>query len=132
MYQRVKLQVIKILLSSFISSSMFEKLIFSVFYTGREAVSAITRAQSQMCKEHIVNVTCLSQQNLLYPNVLQSTCPHSYGFTGSPKSLGCFRDNKMSRLLPSYYSVFKNSNSPEQCAYLCLQSGFPYAGVQYS
>ncbi|XP_001604139.2 xylosyltransferase oxt [Nasonia vitripennis] len=100
--------------------------------TGREAVSAITRAQSQMCKERIVNVTCLSQQNLLYPTKLQSSCPHSLGFVGVPKSLGCFKDDKISRLLPNYYAVFKTNNSPEHCAYMCLQSGFPYAGVEYS
>ncbi|XP_011505061.1 PREDICTED: xylosyltransferase oxt [Ceratosolen solmsi marchali] len=100
--------------------------------TGREAVSAITRAQSQMCKERIVNVTCLSQQNLLYPIRLQSSCPHSLGFVGIPKSLGCFKDDKISRLLPNYYTVFKTYNSPAHCAYMCLQSGFPYAGVEYS
>ncbi|XP_058802558.1 xylosyltransferase oxt isoform X3 [Phymastichus coffea] len=100
--------------------------------SGREAVSAITRAQSQMCKERIVNVTCLSQQNLLYPTKLQSSCPHSLGFDGTPKSLGCFKDDKMSRLLPNYYAVLKTNNSPEHCAYMCLQSGFPYAGVEYS
>ncbi|XP_014216073.1 xylosyltransferase oxt [Copidosoma floridanum] len=100
--------------------------------TGREAVSAISRAHSQMCKERIVNVTCLSQQNLLYPTKLQSSCPHSLGFTGAPRSLGCFRDDKLSRLLPHYYTVFKTNNSPEHCAHMCLQSGYSYAGVEYS
>ena len=85
-----------------------------------------------MCKEHIVNVTCLSQQNLLYPKKLKSLCPHSLGFLSKPKSLGCYKDDKISRLLPNYYSIFKSNNSPEHCAYMCLQSGFPYAGVEYS
>ncbi|KAJ8684173.1 hypothetical protein QAD02_019965 [Eretmocerus hayati] len=100
--------------------------------TGREAVSAITRAQSQKCKERIVNVTCLNQQNLLYPTKLQSSCPHSLGFVGTPTSLGCYKDDKISRLLPSYYAIFKSNNSPELCASVCLQSGFPFAGVEYS
>lgn len=85
-----------------------------------------------MCKERIVNVTCLSQQNLLYPTKLQSSCPHSLGFAQTPKSLGCFKDDKVSRLLPNYYAALKTDNSPENCAYMCLQSGFPYAGVEYS
>ncbi|XP_015587358.1 xylosyltransferase oxt [Cephus cinctus] len=100
--------------------------------TGREAVSAVTRAQSQKCKQRIVNVTCLSQQGLLYPEKLQSWCPHSLGFSVMPKSLGCFTDDKTPKLLSGYYAVFKGNNSPDRCAYVCLQSGYPYAGVEYS
>ncbi|XP_012284899.1 xylosyltransferase oxt [Orussus abietinus] len=100
--------------------------------TGREAVSAITRAQSQTCKERIVNVTCLSQQGLLYPKKIQSFCPHSLGFIEVPRSLGCFKDDKTHRILSGYYAVFKGNNSPVHCAYLCLQSGYPYAGIEYS
>lgn len=100
--------------------------------TVREAVSAVTRAQSQTCKQRIVNVTCLSQQGLLYPEKIQSLCPHSPGFTGMPANLGCFKDDKTLRVLSGYYHVFKGSNTPERCAYMCLQSGFPYAGTEYS
>lgn len=99
---------------------------------GREAVSAITRAQSQACKQRIVNVTCLNQQGLLYPNRIQSLCPSSPGFTDMPTSLGCFKDNKTLRVLSGYYHVFKGNNSPERCAFMCLQSGYPYAGTEYS
>ncbi|KAL0117574.1 hypothetical protein PUN28_010406 [Cardiocondyla obscurior] len=98
----------------------------------REAVSAITRAQNQGCKQRIVNVTCLSQQGLLYPERVQSLCPHSPGFTGKPINLGCFKDDKTLRALSGYYHVFKGNNTPERCAYMCLQSGFPYAGTEYS
>lgn len=98
----------------------------------REAVSAVTRAQSQACKQRIVNVTCLSQQGLLYPERVQSLCPHSRGFTGMPANLGCFKDDKALRILSSYYHIFKGNNTPERCAFLCLQSGFPYAGTEYS
>lgn len=100
--------------------------------TTREAVSAVTRAQSQACKQRIVNVTCLSQQGLLYPDRVQSLCPHSPGFTGMPINLGCFKDDKTLRALSGYYHVFKGNNTPERCAYMCLQSGFPYAGTEYS
>lgn len=100
--------------------------------TGREAVSAVTRAQNQACKQRIVNVTCLSQQGLLYPERIQSLCPHSPGFTGMPINLGCFKDDKTLRVLSGYYHIFKGNNSPEHCAYMCLQSGYPYAGAEYS
>lgn len=100
--------------------------------TGREAVSAVTRAQSQVCKQRIVNVTCLNQQGLLYPQRIQSLCPHSPGFRDVPVSLGCFKDDKTLRILSGYYHVFKGNNSPERCAFMCLQSGYPYAGTEYS
>ncbi|XP_077264454.1 xylosyltransferase oxt [Temnothorax americanus] len=100
--------------------------------TVREAVSAVTRAQSQACKQRIVNATCLSQQGLLYPERVQSLCPHSPGFRGIPINLGCFKDDKTLRALSGYYHVFKGNNTPERCAYMCLQSGFPYAGTEYS
>lgn len=99
---------------------------------GREAVSAVTRAHSQTCKQRIVNATCLSQQGLLYPERLYSLCPHSVGFKNSPDSLGCFKDDKTVRVLPGYYAIYKANNSPELCAFMCLQSGYLYAGIEYS
>lgn len=101
-------------------------------FTGREAASAVTRAQSQVCKQRIVNVTCLNQQGLLYPERIQSLCPHSPGFINKPVSLGCFKDDQILRILSGYYHVFKGNNSPERCAFLCLQSGYSYAGTEYS
>ncbi|GAB1866064.1 protein xylosyltransferase [Camponotus japonicus] len=100
--------------------------------TTREAVSAIMRAQNQACKQRIVNMTCLSQQGVLYPERVQSLCPHSPGFTGMPTTLGCYKDDKTLRVLSGYYHIFKGNNTPERCAYMCLQSGFPYAGTEYS
>ncbi|XP_076246321.1 xylosyltransferase oxt [Calliopsis andreniformis] len=101
-------------------------------FTSREAMSAVTRAQSQVCKQRIVNVTCLNQQGLLYPKRIQSLCPHSPGFIEKPVSLGCFKDDQTVRLLSGYYHVFKGNNSPDRCAFLCLQSGYSYAGTEYS
>ncbi|XP_025163648.1 xylosyltransferase oxt isoform X3 [Harpegnathos saltator] len=53
-------------------------------------------------------------------------------FTGMPTSLGCFKDDKTLRILSGYYHIFKGNNSPEHCAYMCLQSGYPYSGTEYS
>lgn len=96
----------------------------------REAISAIHRAKTQKCKEQIANITCLIQKGQFYPEKLPNNCP-SEGFVRG-KSLGCYKDEKNFRLLNGYYGNNKNINSPEYCMNLCLQSGFQYAGVQYS
>ncbi|KAF5269987.1 hypothetical protein FQR65_LT05786 [Abscondita terminalis] len=98
--------------------------------TTKEAISAIHRAKTQRCKQIISNVTCLIAQGLLYPKILPNYCPNE-GHLGG-KSLGCFKDEKSFRLLSGYYGNYKNTNSPDFCMQLCLQSGFLYAGVQYS
>lgn len=43
--------------------------------TGKEAVSAIHRAKTQHCKQLLANVTCLIQQEQLYPTYLEHSCP---------------------------------------------------------
>ncbi|XP_069701482.1 xylosyltransferase oxt [Periplaneta americana] len=96
----------------------------------KEAISAIHRAKTQLCKQKLANITCLIQQRQLYPHHLPNSCP-SPGFTAG-KSLGCYRDEKTFRLLSGYYANLKTTNSPKHCINMCLQSGFPYAGVQYS
>lgn len=98
--------------------------------TTKEAISAIHRARTQKCKQQIANTTCLIKQGLLYPTRLPNYCPNNDLEPG--KSLGCFKDEKAYRILNGYYGNYKYSNSPESCIRLCLQSGFPYAGVQYS
>ncbi|CAB3376752.1 Hypothetical predicted protein [Cloeon dipterum] len=97
---------------------------------GREAASAINRARTQRCKKELVHIACLAQEGKLYPQYLKSQCPSQDARMG--KSLGCYQDERQFRLLSGYFSNLKNANSPEQCIYLCLQSGFQYAGVQYS
>lgn len=96
----------------------------------KEAISAIHRAKTQKCKQELVNVTCLAQRGLLYPKNLPNYCL-SEGKT-SGKSLGCYKDEKNYRILSGYFANLKTSNSPEYCIQLCLQSGYPYAGVEYS
>ncbi|KAF4524158.1 hypothetical protein B566_EDAN010613 [Ephemera danica] len=98
--------------------------------TGREAVSAIHRARTQQCKQELANITCLAQQKQLYAERLQSLCPAPGVVAGKP--FGCFQDERTFRLLSGYYANLKHTNSPQQCINLCLQSGFQFAGVQYS
>lgn len=98
--------------------------------TSRESISAIHRAKTQKCKQDISNVTCLIQQKLLYPVLLETSCPSEMYVRG--RALGCFKDEKSYRLLNGYYSEDKVKNSPDNCINMCLQSGFQYAGVQYS
>uniref|UniRef100_A0A182XMH0 protein xylosyltransferase n=1 Tax=Anopheles quadriannulatus TaxID=34691 RepID=A0A182XMH0_ANOQN len=97
--------------------------------TRKETVSAIHRAKSQSCKAKIVQVACEIQAGKFYPQRLPTFCPR--GDHSPNRALGCFRDEKNFRLLSGYYSTFKTNNSPEKCIRLCLQSGYPFAGVQY-
>ncbi|XP_075224237.1 xylosyltransferase oxt isoform X2 [Lycorma delicatula] len=97
--------------------------------TGKEAISAIHRAKTQHCKQLLANVTCLIQHQQLYPTQLKHSCPAA-GYEAG-RSLGCFQDEKKFRLLSGYYANLKTTNSPQHCINLCLQSGFPYAGVQF-
>lgn len=94
----------------------------------KEAVSAIHRAKSQKCKQHIANVFCQAED--LYPKYLKGHCPVEGKAKGH--ALGCFKDENNFRLLTGYVGVNKKSNSPKYCIELCLQSGFEYAGVEYS
>nr|CAD7397003.1 unnamed protein product [Timema cristinae] len=96
----------------------------------KEAISAIHRAKTQRCKRELVNITCLIQRGRLYPKQLTSSCP-SQGLTAG-KSLGCYEDKKTFRMLTGYFANLKLTNSPKHCMNMCLQSGFQYAGVQYS
>ncbi|GAB0096267.1 Xylosyltransferase oxt [Sergentomyia squamirostris] len=96
----------------------------------REAISAINRARSQQCKQHIANVSCAIQSGHFYTPWLPSSCPRGHHIPN--RALGCYRDEKKYRILSGYYVNFKSSNSPHHCIKTCLQSGFVYAGVQYS
>lgn len=95
-----------------------------------DAISAVRRATTQYCKEKIINITCAIESNNFYPYRLVNNCP-SDGHVAN-KQLGCYRDDKKERLLKGYYSNLKTKNTPQKCIQLCLQSGFVYAGVQYS
>lgn len=96
----------------------------------KDAISAINRAKTQKCKQLISNITCLSLTGKLYPSELKGSCPAKDFVAG--RELGCFKDDKNYRLLVGYVGTYKKENSPKFCRQVCLQSGFPYAGVQYS
>lgn len=96
----------------------------------KEAISAIYRAQTQLCKELIANTTCAIQRGTFYPKSLPNYCPHEP--YNKDKPLGCYKDDKKFRTLSGYYINFKTTNTQTKCIQLCLQSGFVYAGMQYS
>lgn len=96
----------------------------------KEAISAIYRARTQRCKETIANISCAIQMRQFYPFQLPNHCPHDTLVANRP--LGCYQDDKKFRLLSGYYVNFKANNTPAKCTQMCLQSGFVYAGVQYS
>lgn len=96
----------------------------------KDVLSAVQRARSQQCKEHIISIACQIKAGVLYPKQLPNTC--SSGNYLKNRSLGCFKDSKKNRLLSNLYSNFKETNSPKKCIQQCLQSGYLYAGVQYS
>lgn len=87
----------------------------------KEVLSAVQRAHSQKCKETIINVACEIKSNSLYPSKLPNSCPS--GNYIANRSLGCYQDEKKQRLLPSFYTNFKETNSPKKCIQMCLQSG---------
>lgn len=95
----------------------------------KEAISALQRAKTIDCKKHIAHVACSIQAGHFYAHQLHSYCPS--GNHTANASLGCYRDEKEFRLLSGYFTNFKTTNSPQRCIQLCLQSGYPYAGVQY-
>lgn len=41
----------------------------------KEAISAVHRAKTQLCKQKLSNITCLIQQRQLYPHHLPNSCP---------------------------------------------------------
>jgi protein xylosyltransferase len=96
----------------------------------KEVVSAVQRARTQECKKQIVDIACDIKSDTFYPKVLPNTCPS--GNYIANRLLGCFKDDKKHRILPSFYTNFKETNSPKKCIQMCLQSGYLYAGVQYS
>lgn len=95
----------------------------------KDAISALQRAKTKDCRIHIVQVACAIQAGEFYATHLNSNCPR--GNHSANTQLGCYRDEKEFRLLSGYFINFKSSNTPDKCVQLCLQSGFPYAGVQY-
>lgn len=119
---------------------------------GREPISAIQRAKTQACKQLLANISCLINSKPPYPQRLIHQCTfngnlqifqlildnfkniyHIYWFIdiSDTKELGCYRDNRETKLLPGYKTTLVFTNSHSACKDICLQSGFVYAGVEY-
>lgn len=98
----------------------------------KEISSAIQRATTDSCRKHIMDVACAiqNQTNPFYPRWLPSSCPS--GNHVPNRYIGCFRDQQDERLLSGYLALHKSNNTPRKCIQLCLQSGFLFAGTQYS
>ncbi|XP_013776191.1 xylosyltransferase oxt-like isoform X1 [Limulus polyphemus] len=109
----------------------FSKLNFKPWceILSRDAISAINRARSQGCKEKIANVTCLIKAGKMYPTQLPRYCPVEGDKKGT--YLGCFKDASQKRILPRTFTKLSH-NTPLSCIQKCFQSGFQYAGTQYS
>lgn len=97
----------------------------------KEVISALQRSKTQECKEFIVDVACEIKAEKLYPKTLPNTCPGGGNYIAN-RSIGCFKDEKKNRLLSNYYANYKETNSPKKCIQTCLQSGYLFAGLQYS
>lgn len=96
----------------------------------KEVVSAVQRARTHFCKKHIIDIACAIQNGTFYPKWLPSNCPN--GKRLANRYLGCFRDQQDERILNGYFVVQKWTNTPRKCIQVCLQSGYVYAGIQYS
>ncbi|XP_037074011.1 xylosyltransferase oxt-like [Pollicipes pollicipes] len=92
----------------------------------REVVSAVLRAESEPCRRELVEFACRLREGTAYPVRLPNYCPHhghEYG-----RQLGCFRDSRTLRLLPSLAGVVNNT---EACLEHCVRESFVYGGLQY-
>uniref|UniRef100_W8C4M3 protein xylosyltransferase n=1 Tax=Ceratitis capitata TaxID=7213 RepID=W8C4M3_CERCA len=98
--------------------------------TAKEAISALQRAKTKDCRKQIAHIACAIQEGNFYAQHLPNYCPAGNHTANLP--LGCYQDEKEYRLLSGYFTNFKTTNTPRKCTRLCLQSGFPYAGVQYA
>lgn len=96
--------------------------------TGKEAVSAITRAKTIQCKQELADVACLHNEEKLYAHSMPRFCPLKGN--GSGEYLGCFIDSDNNRDLEGSFQELEE-NSPEICINHCLRGGFNYAGLQY-
>jgi len=99
--------------------------------SGKEALSALTRAVTKQCKQQIVDLVCNLQAGNVYPASLQSSCPMKVDASSGGIALGCYQDSFSARLLQGHVAKLRSSNSPTVCSELCAKTGFAYAGVQY-
>ena len=98
----------------------------------KDAQSAVKRAKTRECKELIAEIACKHERGELYPERLQSLCPVHLDARVAGNELGCYKDSFSERLLNGASIKQKEDNTHESCLKICSESGFLYAGVQYS
>jgi len=94
-----------------------------------DAQHALNRAATPYCKNGIIQVFCMHQKGLLYPQQLPRYCPSTVN--SSRQYLGCFRDDTNSRIFSGFVTEMSETNSPSACINYCLRIGFGLAGLQY-
>ena len=94
----------------------------------KDAQSAIKRAKSPECKQLLKDVACSYHSGTLYPKEIQPTCD----FEQKVKYLGCYQENRHTRILNGTHQALKNAMTPYDCVNYCHEHGFAYAGVQWS
>ena len=98
----------------------------------KEALSAIKRAESQSCRQQIVDVACLNDQGLLYPKKLPNLCPYLKRAETKGQYVGCFQDSFTERLFSGSVHKFPDTNEKELCLKTCYDAGFRYSGLQFA
>jgi protein xylosyltransferase len=99
--------------------------------TGKEAVSAVTRATSRQCKQELVDLVCALEQGGVYPTSLPRFCPSQVDAKLRGEHIGCYQDTFAKRLLQGHTVKLKETNGPAACVEVCSKYGFSFAGVQY-
>jgi len=94
-----------------------------------DAQHALNRASTPYCKNGIVQVFCMQQKGLLYPQQLPRYCQSTTN--NSNQYLGCFQDDMKSRIFSGFVTEMIERNSPSTCINYCLHIGFSLAGLQY-
>jgi len=94
-----------------------------------DAQHAVNRATTPYCKNGIIQVFCMHQKGLLYPQQLPRYCPSTEN--SSKQYLGCFQDYAESRIFNGFVTEMSETNAPFACINYCLRIGFSLAGLQY-
>ncbi|KRX39213.1 Xylosyltransferase oxt [Trichinella murrelli] len=95
-----------------------------------ETEKALKRAQSESCKQQIINAYCSHLKGSLYPAALHRSCPYEESFWRL-RNLGCYADSRKKRLLNSAGIRIGNFNSINACVDYCFQLGCSIAGVEF-
>ena len=99
--------------------------------TSKEAVSAITRANTRECRQELVDLVCRLEEGNVYPDSLPRSCPTLVEESEQGEHLGCYQDSFSTRLLQGHTLKLRETNSADACLEVCTEYGFSLAGLQY-